>query len=192
MGRRAGDHGARLTAAALQRELQQSGPGNLRELMVRTGMEDALGRKRLRLLLRGMARTGELTEDLQGRFHSSAGSFRERLATVAVVEARGRDLFFEGIPLPRTRGQRLRGGDRIEAFIDGERVDVLRVLERSPALDAGLSAGAHGGEPISAPHPAGELVVARRPESDLPLLARSEARGVTRGLRRGVLSCPRT
>jgi ribonuclease R len=132
MGRRAGDHGARLTAAALQRELQQSGPGNLRELMVRTGMEDALGRKRLRLLLRGMARTGELTEDLQGRFHSSAGSFRERLATVAVVEARGRDLFFEGIPLPRTRGQRLRGGDRIEAFIDGERVDVLRVLERSP------------------------------------------------------------
>ncbi|MGA1675267.1 MAG: hypothetical protein ACO377_02420, partial [Pseudomonadales bacterium] len=96
MVRRAGDHGARLTAAALQRELQASGPGNLRELMVRTGLEDALGRKRLRLLLRGMLRGGELTEDLEGRFHSAVGSFRERPAVVGVIEARGRDLFLEG------------------------------------------------------------------------------------------------
>ncbi|MGA1370242.1 MAG: ribonuclease R [Pseudomonadales bacterium] len=137
MVRRAGDHGARLTAAALQRELQASGPGNLRELMVRTGLEDALGRKRLRLLLRGMLRGGELTEDLEGRFHSAVGSFRERPAVVGVIEARGRDLFFEGRGLPRVRGQRLRGGDRIEAFVNDERVDILRVLERSSQLLVG-------------------------------------------------------
>lgn len=126
------DRHVRLTASALADELQRNGPGTLRDLQARTGSDEPLARKALRLLVRGMLRNGELLQDASGCLHLQDVRARDRVAQVATLEARGRDLAFEGVLLPRQRGQRLRAGDRVEAWVDGDRVDVIRVLARSP------------------------------------------------------------
>jgi len=111
---------------------REGGARSFRELLALTESHDPVSRKHLRLLVRGMARNGELVEDLQGRYHPAATAGREQPARVGVLEARGRDLVFDGLPVERTRGSRLRPGDRIEALVQGERVSVLRVLAYSP------------------------------------------------------------
>ncbi|MEQ8484482.1 MAG: ribonuclease R [Pseudomonadales bacterium] len=47
----------------------------------------------------------------------------------AVLEGRGRTLTFDGLPVTRGRGFKLRPGDRVEAVRDEDGVEVLRVVE---------------------------------------------------------------
>jgi ribonuclease R len=51
---------------------------------------------------------------------------------VAVLEGRGRTLTFDGVPVTRGRGFRLRPGDRVEAIRGDDGVEVLRVVEYAP------------------------------------------------------------
>ncbi|MBX3707197.1 MAG: ribonuclease R [Pseudomonadales bacterium] len=119
----------RLSAAALIECLvREPAPPTFRDLLALTGSFDALARKHLRLLVRGMVRTGELIEDLQGRFHVAARTGRDSAALVGVLESSGRDLTFAGVAVERTRGMRLRPGDRVEAVVQGDRASILRVL----------------------------------------------------------------
>jgi ribonuclease R len=124
---------SRLTTAELLVLLaREPGPPNFRELLALTESYDAIARKQLRLLLRGMLRAGDLIEDMQGRYHAAAHAGRDDPARVGVLEARGRDLTFDGLSIERTRGVRLRPGDRVEAVVQGDRASILRVLEYSP------------------------------------------------------------
>jgi ribonuclease R len=51
---------------------------------------------------------------------------------VAVLEGRGRNLTFDGVPVVRGRGFRLRPGDRVEGLPGDDGVEVLRVLAYAP------------------------------------------------------------
>jgi ribonuclease R len=123
----------RLTAAALLGLMAREGTAlSFRDLLSLTESFDPVDRKHLRLLLRGMARNGELIEDLQGRYHPATSAGPDQPAQVGVLEARGRDLVFAGMTVERKRGSRLRPGDRVEAIVDGDHASILRVLAYSP------------------------------------------------------------
>jgi hypothetical protein len=125
--------GQRLTAAALLALLaREDAAPSFRELLALTESHDPVSRKHLRLLVRGMTRNGDLIEDLQGRFHLAASAGVDQPAQVGVLMAQGRELVFAGLPIERTRGARLRPGDRVEAIVQGDRASVLRVLAYSP------------------------------------------------------------
>jgi ribonuclease R len=124
---------SRLTAAGLLGLLaREPVPPSFRELLSLTESFDPVSRKQLRMLVRGMLRTGELIEDLQGRYHGAARAGRDATALVGLLEARGRELSFLDHAVERTRGARLRPGDRVEAVVQGDRASILRVLEYSP------------------------------------------------------------
>jgi ribonuclease R len=64
------------------------------------------------------------------RRHSAAQ--RPAGVEIASLEGRGRNLTFDGVPVTRGRGFRLRPGDRVEAIRGDDGVEVLRVLEYAP------------------------------------------------------------
>jgi ribonuclease R len=105
---------------------REEAPVGWRELLALTRSDDALARKGLRLLVKGMLRSGELVQDHQGHYHPAAAD-----GEVGVLAGRGRRLVFDGAPVERTREFRLRPGDRVEATVVGDQARVLRVVERS-------------------------------------------------------------
>lgn len=105
---------------------REPAPVGWRELVALTHSHDLLARRRLRQLVKGLLRGGELIQDHQGHYHAAAADGRE-----GVLEGRGRNLVFDGVPVERTRDFRLRPGDRVEAAVAGDRAQVLRVIERS-------------------------------------------------------------
>ncbi len=120
---RSGRLGARDLFELLARE---AAPVGWRELVALTESEDASSRKSLRLLVKGLLRSGELMQDHLGHYHPAAGDGR-----VGVLEGRGRNLTFAGAPVERSRRFRLRPGDRVEATVMDGRARVLRVVEYS-------------------------------------------------------------
>ncbi|HEX7038003.1 MAG TPA: ribonuclease R [Pseudomonadales bacterium] len=105
---------------------REPAPVGWRELVTLTHSHDPLARRRLRLLVKGLLRSGDLVQDHQGHYHAGAVDGRE-----GVLEGRGRNLTFDGVPVERSRNFRLRPGDRVEATVTGDRAQVLRVIERS-------------------------------------------------------------
>src|SRR5690606_6972610 len=96
--------GGRLGATELLELLaREEAPVGWRELVALTHSDDPVARKSLRLLVKGMLRSGELAEDHQGHYHPAAADGRS-----GVLEGRGRNLLFDGVPVERTRELRLR------------------------------------------------------------------------------------
>lgn len=119
--------GGRLGARDLLELLaREPGPVGWRELISLTESHDPESRKSLRLLVNGLLRSGELAQDHQGHYHTGSADGR-----VGVLEGRGRNLTFAGVPVERGRGFRLRPGDRVEATVVGDRAKVLSVVEYS-------------------------------------------------------------
>ncbi|MEZ5560163.1 MAG: ribonuclease R [Pseudomonadales bacterium] len=126
-GRGTRSHRERLTASTLLELLaREPGPVGWRELVALSESHDALARKALRNLVRGLQRSGELHQDREGHYYVASSDGRE-----GVVEGRGKQLTFDGVPLEAQRGRRLRPGDRVEARVEGERAKVLRVIDYS-------------------------------------------------------------
>jgi ribonuclease R len=105
---------------------REQAPVGWREVVTLTHSDNPAARKMLRQLVKGMLRSGELVQDQDGYYHPAAAE-----ADVGVLEGRGRNLLFGGVPVERTRGSRLRPGDRVEAAVAGDRARVLRVVEYS-------------------------------------------------------------
>ncbi len=118
---------ARVSASDLLELLaREQAPVGWRELITLTHSDDPVARKALRLLVKGMLRSGELVQDHQGHYRVATGD-----GEVGVLEGRGRNLTFGGAPVERTRRFRLRPGDRVEATVVEGQARVLGVVEHS-------------------------------------------------------------
>ena len=82
----------------------------------------------LRLLLKGLQRTGEIRQDRRGLYHLTTDSGGE----VDILAGSARQLTFRGVSVERGRRFRLRPGDKVAARIQGDNARVLTVLEYSP------------------------------------------------------------
>jgi ribonuclease R len=133
----------KLDASIITRELKRAGqPMGWRDLVVALDLSNSQDRRRLRNLLRGMLRAGEIEEDHRGAYHlAGKGGVRR-----GPIESSGMTLTFQGLPLERQRRSLLRPGDVVNARIIGEEVHVLEVLERSKTPIIGVTR-AHGRYP---------------------------------------------
>ena len=119
--------GSRLGASGLLNMLaREPAPVGWRELLALTESTSPSSRKSLRMLVRGMLRSGELIEDHQGHYHPASVDGNE-----GVLAGTRRGLTFAGVPVERTKAFRLRPGDRVEASVHEETARVLRVIEYS-------------------------------------------------------------
>ena len=106
---------------------REDAPVGWRELIALTESFQGHARSRLRKLVKGMLRNGDLVQDHQGHYHPAAAD-----DSTGVLEGRGRNLTFAGVPVERGRGFRLRPGDRVQATVSGDTARVLEVVEYSP------------------------------------------------------------
>jgi ribonuclease R len=114
------------TAELLELLAREQAPVGWRELVALTRSDEPASRKALRMLVKGMLRSGEIVEDHQGHYHPAAVD-----GEVGLLTGRGRNLLFDGAPVEGTREFRLRPGDRVAATVIDDRAQVLRVVERS-------------------------------------------------------------
>lgn len=120
-----GGSGTRLGARELCDLLaREAAPVGWRELLALTESFDPGRRKALRNLVRGLLQSGELRQDHEGKYHLASADGR-----VGLLEGRGRNLTFDGLPVERGKRFRLRPGDRVEAAVSDGRAQVLEVLE---------------------------------------------------------------
>lgn len=99
-----------------------------------------------------------------------ARAARDDGADVAVLEGRGRNLTFDGLPVTRGRGFRLRPGDRVEAVRSEDGVEVVRVVEYAPQPVVGQLVQ-HGRYPYVeaiSPEYRGRISLAEPPRMALP------------------------
>ncbi|MDA1074609.1 MAG: ribonuclease R [Proteobacteria bacterium] len=89
--------------------------------------------RRLRLVLKGLERTGEIQRDHQGRYHRVGESNVEGFLT-----GRPNALFLNDLPVPEGGQFVLRAGDRVRGRSDGDQVQVLEVVEPAAAPIIGL------------------------------------------------------
>ena len=113
-------------AELLELLAREEAPVGWRELVALTRSDQPATRKALRMLVKGMLRSGQLVEDHDGHYHPASPD-----GEVGVLTGRGRNLMFDGAAVERTREFRLRPGDRVAATVVGDRAQVLRVVERS-------------------------------------------------------------
>ncbi|MCZ6643134.1 MAG: ribonuclease R [Gammaproteobacteria bacterium] len=117
----------RVTARELLTVLKRSGePMGWHELVAHFAIRGT--KKDLRLLLKGLERTGEIRLDRKGSYHLTIESGGD----VDLLEGSARQLTFRGLPVERGRRFRLRPGDKVAARIQGDNVRVLKVIEYSP------------------------------------------------------------
>ncbi len=118
--------GSRRASELLELLAREPAPVGWRELVAITESVSPGSRKSLRMLVRGMLRSGELVEDHQGHYHPASVD-----GTEGVLAGTRRGLTFAGVPVERTRAFRLRPGDRVEATVHEDSARVLRVIEYS-------------------------------------------------------------
>ncbi len=128
-----------IDAQRLLAHLRESGePAGWRDLVLALDAVTSPERRKLRNVLKGLTRSGEIEQDHRGAYHLAGhlggGGASER----GLIEASGMSLSFRGLPLERQRGTLLRPGDLVSARIVGEEVHVLEVLERSKAPVIGV------------------------------------------------------
>ncbi len=122
-------------ARSLLSLLREQGPLGWRDLVVALNAASGEDRRKLRNLLKGMVRSGELDQDHRGAYHpAGAGGIRRGL-----IESSGMTLSFQGLPLERQRRMLLRPGDEVSARVVGEEVHVLEVLTRSTRPVIGIT-----------------------------------------------------
>ena len=122
-------------ARSLLSLLDEQGPLGWRDLVVALNAGSSDERRRLRNLLKGMVRSGELHQDHRGAYHPAGAGGTRR----GVIESSGMTLSFQGLPLERQRRMLLRPGDEVSARIVGEEVHVLDVLARSTRPVIGIT-----------------------------------------------------
>jgi len=84
---------------------REPAPPDWRELQALTESYDPASRKALGKLVKGLLRSGELSQDQQGRYHPATVDGR-----IGVLEGSGRNLTFAGVPVER--GRRFRADAR--------------------------------------------------------------------------------
>ncbi len=153
--------GRRSASGLLELLAREPAPVGWRELLALTGSYDGPSRRQLRNLVKGMLRSGELMQDQAGHYHPAAAD-----GDVGVLEGRGRNLTFAGVPVERGRGFRLRPGDRVEAAVVGERAQVLRVVAYSaqPVIGELRYHGRHPHVESISPEYRGRVKLAEVPE----------------------------
>jgi ribonuclease R len=89
--------------------------------------------RRLRLVLKGLERNGELERDHKGRYHRTGEGDLEGILT-----GRGNRLMLDGIPVQPGHQLVLRSGDKVRGRHVGDTAQILEVLTPSPELVVGL------------------------------------------------------
>ena len=115
-------------ASVLDVVSSSASPVGWRQLMAALGVEKGGERRQLRLLVKGLLRSGELSQDHQGYYYiEGAGEPLE-----GTVEARGNQLFVCGHVVARGGRSRLRRGDVARGVLVQGEARVQEVVERSP------------------------------------------------------------
>lgn len=116
-----------MDASNLRELLTREGPQSWRELTRKFDIAKGPVVNRLRRLVRGLIRTGEIVELADGRYSLIVdATFAE-----GVVEERDGRLAIAGVALPLETEASLRVGDRVEVQTDAASARVVRVLEPS-------------------------------------------------------------